>query len=36
MRRIGMTPDPARDFDHPKLALDHPLLRHVVFVAKRP
>ncbi len=35
MRRIGMTPDPARDFDHPRLAVDHPLLRHVVFVARR-
>ena len=36
MRRIGMAPDPARDFDHPTLALDHPLRRHVVFVARRP
>ena len=36
MRRIGMDPDPARDFDHPALAEDHPLRRHVVFVAKRP
>ncbi|MBJ7412239.1 MAG: GNAT family N-acetyltransferase [Phenylobacterium sp.] len=36
MRRIGMIPDPARDFDHPALAEDHPLRRHVVFVAKRP
>lgn len=36
MRRIGMTPDPARDFDHPRLAADHPLRPHVVFVAKRP
>jgi RimJ/RimL family protein N-acetyltransferase len=35
MRRIGMTPDPARDFDHPTLAEDHPLRRHVVFAAKR-
>ena len=35
MRRIGMTPDPARDFDHPRLAEDHPLRRHVVFAAKR-
>lgn len=33
MRRIGMVPDPARDFDHPGLAQDHPLRRHVVFVA---
>jgi RimJ/RimL family protein N-acetyltransferase len=36
MRRIGMAYDPARDFDHPVLAEDHPLRRHVVFVAKRP
>lgn len=35
MRRIGMTPDPARDFDHPRLPPDHPLRRHVVFVARR-
>lgn len=35
MRRIGMTPDPARDFDHPTLAAEHPLRRHVVFVARR-
>ena len=36
MRRIGMVPDPARDFDHTGLPADHPLHRHVVFVAKRP
>ena len=36
MRRIGMAHDPARDFDHPLLAEDHPLRRHVVFVARRP
>lgn len=35
MRRIGMAHDPARDFDHPVLAEDHPLRRHVVFVARR-
>lgn len=35
MRRIGMAPDPARDFDHPRLAEDHPLRRHVVFAARR-
>ena len=34
MRRIGMTPDPARDFDHPRLAPDHPLRRHVVWAAR--
>ena len=34
MRRIGMTPDPSRDFDHPRLAQDHPLRRHVVWLAR--
>lgn len=34
MRRIGMRHDPARDFDHPGLAEDHPLRRHVVYVAR--
>ena len=36
MRRIGMIPEPWRDFDHPKLAEDHPLRAHVVFAMKRP
>lgn len=35
MTRIGMRHEPARDFDHPGLAADHPLRRHVVFVAAR-
>ena len=35
MRRIGMMPDPARDFDHPRLPEDSPLRRHVVYAAKR-
>lgn len=35
MRRIGMVADSTRDFDHPRLAQDHPLRRHVVFVATR-
>jgi RimJ/RimL family protein N-acetyltransferase len=35
MRRIGMTPQPERDFDHPRLATGHPLRRHVVFAARR-
>ncbi|MDP3747625.1 MAG: GNAT family N-acetyltransferase [Phenylobacterium sp.] len=35
MARIGMVADPARDFDHPRLAEDHPLRRHVVYVARR-
>ena len=36
MRKIGMVPDPARDFEHPKLAQDHPLRPHVTFVATPP
>ncbi|WP_293901468.1 GNAT family N-acetyltransferase [Phenylobacterium sp.] len=36
MRKLGMTPDPARDFDHPRLAQDHPLRRHVFFTVQRP
>lgn len=35
MRRIGMVADPARDFDHPRLAVNDPLHRHVVFAAQR-
>ena len=31
MRRIGMTHDPADDFDHPLLGQGHPLRRHVLW-----
>ncbi|MDX6538749.1 MAG: hypothetical protein QOI71_359 [Gaiellales bacterium] len=31
MRRIGMTHDPAEDFDHPRLAPGHRLRRHVLY-----
>lgn len=31
MERIGMSHDPADDFDHPRLAADHPLRRHVLY-----
>ncbi|MFB9830969.1 GNAT family N-acetyltransferase [Actinoallomurus acaciae] len=31
MRRIGMTNDPADDFDHPLLDEDHPLRPHVLW-----
>lgn len=32
MKRIGMRPDPARDFDHPRVPDTHPhLKRHVVY-----
>lgn len=34
MRRIGMTPVPARDFLHPRLAEHDPLRPHVTFVAR--
>jgi hypothetical protein len=36
MQRIGMSPEPWRDFDHPKLADDHPLKAHVTYSLKRP
>ena len=31
MRRLGMTRDPAEDFDHPALPRDHRLSRHVLY-----
>lgn len=31
MQKIGMTYDPADDFDHPSLPAGHPLLRHVLY-----
>jgi RimJ/RimL family protein N-acetyltransferase len=31
MERIGMTHDPADDFDHPLLAPGHPLRPHVLY-----
>ena len=31
MERIGMTRDPAGDFDHPRLPEGHPLRRHVLY-----
>lgn len=32
MSRIGMRPDPARDFDHPRVPASHPhLVRHVFY-----
>jgi RimJ/RimL family protein N-acetyltransferase len=35
MKRIGMTRDPADDFDHPNFAPGHPLQRHVLYRMKR-
>lgn len=31
MQRLGMTTDPADDFDHPKIAEGHPLRPHVLY-----
>jgi RimJ/RimL family protein N-acetyltransferase len=35
MERLGMTHDPAEDFDHPGLAPGHPLRRHVLYRIRR-
>lgn len=35
MRRIGLERDPGRDFQHPGLALDHPLRPHIVYFKHR-
>ncbi|ESZ33479.1 MULTISPECIES: GNAT family N-acetyltransferase [unclassified Mesorhizobium] len=36
MERLGMTPDPARDFDHPSIPDSHPhLKRHVLYKLSR-
>jgi RimJ/RimL family protein N-acetyltransferase len=35
MRRLGMVHRPDRDFDHPRLAADHPLRRHVFWSLRR-
>jgi RimJ/RimL family protein N-acetyltransferase len=35
MQAIGMHHDPADDFDHPRLAPDHPLRRHVLYRISR-
>ena len=31
MEKLGMTRDPADDFDHPRLPEEHPLRRHVLY-----
>jgi ribosomal-protein-alanine N-acetyltransferase len=36
MRRIGMTHDPADDFDHPRLPEGHRLRRHLLWRAHAP
>jgi ribosomal-protein-alanine N-acetyltransferase len=35
MERLGMARDPRDDFDHPRLAADHPLQRHVLYRLRR-
>ncbi len=35
MERLGMTRDPAEDFDHPFLAEGHPLRKHVLYRLSR-
>jgi RimJ/RimL family protein N-acetyltransferase len=36
MERLGMSHDPADDFDHPELADDDPLCRHALYRLHRP
>ncbi len=36
MEKLGMTHDPADDFDHPRVPVGHPLRRHVLYRLKRP
>jgi RimJ/RimL family protein N-acetyltransferase len=36
MERLGMTRNPADDFDHPALPEEHPLRRHVLYRLVRP
>ena len=35
MQRLGMTHDPADDFDNPNLRPDHALRRHVLYRLRR-
>jgi ribosomal-protein-alanine N-acetyltransferase len=35
MEKLGMTRDPAEDFDHPRLPADHPLRRHMLYRLRR-
>jgi RimJ/RimL family protein N-acetyltransferase len=35
MEKLGMTHDPADDFEHPSLARGHPLRRHVLYRIRR-
>lgn len=31
MERLGFTRDPKEDFDHPRIPIDHPICRHVLY-----
>ena len=35
MERLGMSRDPAEDFEHPGIAEGHPLRRHVLYRIRR-
>jgi RimJ/RimL family protein N-acetyltransferase len=35
MEKLGMTRDPADDFDHPRIPEGHPLRRHILYRARR-
>lgn len=36
MEKLGMTHNPAEDFDHPNLSAGHPLLHHVLYRLQNP
>lgn len=36
MEKLGMTHDPADDFDHPRISDGHPLRRHVLYRLQKP
>lgn len=36
MQRLGMTHDAKDDFDHPRLDINHPLRRHVLYRLRKP
>jgi RimJ/RimL family protein N-acetyltransferase len=36
MEKLGMTHDPAEDFDHPDFPVGHPLRRHVLYRLRNP
>lgn len=36
MQRLGMSRDPAEDFDHPRFPVGHPMCRHVLYRLRPP